>query len=110
MRRVAGLALIAAIAIPAAVVAQSPAPSPPIIGGQTVTYDVCLTISGPASVLWSAENLQAGLLDGTFKVVAEGTSCGTSTESAAPGENESETAAPGDSESESAAPGESPGG
>jgi hypothetical protein len=66
MIRLAAL-LAAAMLVPGTTTAQSPSPeaSPPLVGIDT--RDVCVTITGPVTLL-TVEALTQGIVDGTFTI------------------------------------------
>jgi hypothetical protein len=84
MRRRLILALVAALVLPTAALAQSasPAASPGMVGVDT--FDVCLSISGPV-IEMTAESLTQGITDGTFTINGLSTACEMSGAEASPG-------------------------
>ena len=67
MRKLAMVSLVAALALPAATLAQSAEPSPVLVGFGS--QEVCLTITGPV-VLMTPETLTEGFANGTFTIDA----------------------------------------
>jgi hypothetical protein len=79
MKRLALAVLVAAALVPAAASAQSPEPAAsPIVGESPApmasqapigvdTMDVCLSITGPVTLL-TAESLTQGIIDGMFVI------------------------------------------
>jgi len=80
MRRFATItlatALLVALLVPSAAVAQEGSPEPTMVPIGVTTFDVCLAISGPVIQL-TPEALTEGISDGTFVIEGLSDDCET---------------------------------